>query len=54
MDFKWEDGFAKGEAEGEARRNLEVARNLLSQGIDPAVVTTATGLDITTLESLQN
>jgi predicted transposase/invertase (TIGR01784 family) len=49
MDFKWDDGFAK----GEAKRNLEVARRLLSQGVDPTIVASATNLDLETLKDLQ-
>jgi predicted transposase/invertase (TIGR01784 family) len=52
MDFKWNDGFAQGEAEGEAKRSLEVARRLLSQGVDPTIVATSTDLDLETLNTL--
>jgi predicted transposase/invertase (TIGR01784 family) len=48
------DGKAEGLTEGEAKRSLEVAHNLLSQGIDPDIVAISTGLDIETLKGLQN
>jgi predicted transposase/invertase (TIGR01784 family) len=52
LGYERREGFKEGEARGEARSKLEVARALLSQGVDPRIIAGATGLDSATLTKL--
>jgi predicted transposase/invertase (TIGR01784 family) len=47
------EGIAEGIAEGENRRNVEIAKNLLSQGVVTNIITAATGLSIQEIEKLK-
>ena len=47
-------GEAKGKAEGKAERNIEIAKNLLSQNIHINTISTATGLSIAEIEKLKD
>ncbi len=45
-------GEAKGRAEGEAKRNLEIARNMLSKGLKISLISEVTGLTKKEIEDL--
>jgi len=47
------EGLAKGRSEGRAEAILDTARALLKQGVDPAVIQSATGLSKEEIASLQ-
>ncbi|MHB1627409.1 MAG: hypothetical protein ACYCVB_03370 [Bacilli bacterium] len=47
-----EEEFAKGEAKGETKKALAVARAMLAKGMDDALVSEVTGLSIEELERL--
>ena len=44
----------KGKAEGKVERDIEIAKNLLSQNIDINTISTATGLSIAEIEKLKD
>ena len=48
-----EEEFAKGEAEGETKKALAVARAMLAKGMDDALVSEVTGLSIEEVERLR-
>ena len=48
---KWE---ARGEAIGEARGKVEIARNALTEGASVEFVQKITGLDLETIEAMNN
>ena len=49
-----EKAEARGEAKGKAERNIEIAKNLLSQNIHINTISTATGLSIAEIEKLKD
>lgn len=49
---RWLDGWAAGKSHGAAEGKAEVARNLLAQGVDQAVIMAATGLELEQLQQL--
>jgi hypothetical protein len=53
LGYKWDEGFKAGEARGEAKRSLEVARTALREGLPLETVQIITGLDSATLSKLQ-
>jgi predicted transposase/invertase (TIGR01784 family) len=48
------EGKAHGLAEGEARARVEMAKNLLADGISPEVVARNTGLSLEDIHALMN
>jgi predicted transposase/invertase (TIGR01784 family) len=44
--------FSDGEQQGKQNKALEIARNLLAKGVDPALVADTTGLSIEELTTL--
>ena len=48
-----EEGIQIGKAEGEAKRNLEIARTLLAKGLDVKFVAETTGLSMQDLAKIQ-
>ena len=44
MAYAVEQAAEKGEAKGKAERDLEIAKNLLSKGVDSAFICEVTGL----------
>ena len=49
-----EIGKAEGKAKGKAERNIEIAKNLLSQNIDINTISTATGLSVKEIIKLKD
>jgi len=49
-----EIGKAEGKAKGKAERNIEIAKNLLSQNIDINTISTSTGLSIADIQKLKS
>lgn len=49
-----EKGLEKGLVEGEKRKAIEIARNMLSLGIEVAVIAKASGLTEAEVESLKD
>ena len=49
-----EIGMVKGEAKGKAERDIEIAKNLLSQNIDINTISAATGLPIEKINELKS
>lgn len=45
-------GMAKGIEQGENKKSIEIAKNLLKQGIDKIIVSSATGLSIDEINDL--
>jgi len=54
MEEKFEKGKLEGIAEGEKKKSLEIAKNLVSQNIDIHVISLATGLTTTEIEELKS
>lgn len=50
----FEEGKAVGLAEGEQKSRLEIARNLLTQGMDIAFIASITGLDEAAIQALKD
>jgi predicted transposase/invertase (TIGR01784 family) len=48
------EGLAQGLAEGEARKQREIASNLLKAGVDIAIIVSATGLSLEDVQKLQH
>ncbi len=46
-------GEARGEARGEAKKSAEIALNLKNEGLDPAVISRATGLSLAEIKRLK-
>ncbi len=49
-----QEGLSRGKQEGRFEEKLEVARNLLSKGIDPSIVEESTKLSHEEIEELKN
>ena len=52
MEKGIEKGRAEGEARGETKRNLEVAHNMMTEGLDIALICKITGLTEQEITSL--
>ena len=48
-----EKGIEKGKAEGKAEERVEIAKKLLSQGCNTALISSVTGLDKAFISSLE-
>jgi predicted transposase/invertase (TIGR01784 family) len=48
-----EEGIQKGREEGEAKKQREIALNLLSMGFDSSIISTASGLPLAEIQALQ-
>jgi hypothetical protein len=49
---RWMDGWVAGKSQGAAEGKAEVARNLMAQGVDYAVIMNAIGLSLEQLQQL--
>ncbi|MDR0898444.1 MAG: Rpn family recombination-promoting nuclease/putative transposase, partial [Oscillospiraceae bacterium] len=53
MERGMAQGMAQGEARGAERNRREIAKNLLALGIDASIISTASGLSVADIQSLQ-
>ena len=51
---KYKENFVIGFRKGKAERDIEIAKNLLSQNIDINTISTATGLSIADIKKLKS
>ncbi|PAF31045.1 hypothetical protein CHI14_15015 [Paenibacillus sp. 7516] len=54
IEWATEKGIARGLVEGEKRKAIEIAKNMLSLGIEVSVIAKASGLSESEIESLKD
>jgi predicted transposase/invertase (TIGR01784 family) len=53
-EYMLKQAKSEGKAEGKAERDVEIAKNLLSQNIDINTISTATGLPVEKINALKS
>ncbi len=54
IEWATEKGIAKGLVEGEKRKAIEIAKNMLSFGIEVSVIVKTSGLTVSEVEALKD